>query len=367
MTVCKVDDCAGCMLCVNVCKNNAITVTDQRSHYNAIIDKEKCIGCGACHKLCPQNNFLPKTKPISWYQGWNKEDAVRINAPSGGIGMALAKKFVIDGGYVCSCIFEKGNFKFSITNNVNDIVSFSGSKYVKSNPKGIYIEILSLLKNGEKVLFIGLPCQTAALKRFAGDLFSNELYLVDLICHGTPSPSVLELFLNQYHMSLSSIRSIRFRINTKYQIVINNKSIVCEGVSDKYSIAFLNGLLNTQNCFSCSYASEERISDITIGDSWGTNLESEEIKKGISLILVQSDKGKDLLEKSDIVLAPVDQENAKANNAQLSRPMDKPLGRDYFYSKLNERNFNSLIFQRFPKDCLKQDLKYLLIKLRVIH
>ena len=75
---------------------------------------------------------------------------------------------------------------------------FVGSKYVKSNPIGIYSKIEEHLKAKEKVLFIGLPCQVAGLKNYIKRLdksFQDNLYTVDLICHGTPSPRLLEQFL----------------------------------------------------------------------------------------------------------------------------------------------------------------------------
>ncbi|MDE5564529.1 MAG: 4Fe-4S binding protein, partial [Oscillospiraceae bacterium] len=36
-------------MCVKNCPNGAITVTD----FHAVIDYEKCTGCGTCTKVCP--------------------------------------------------------------------------------------------------------------------------------------------------------------------------------------------------------------------------------------------------------------------------------------------------------------------------
>ncbi len=367
LTVCDENMCAGCMLCLDVCRKDAIKIVDNTKSYNAVIDTEKCVNCNLCHNKCPQNHPPKKKTPIRWYQGWNSDAEVRSNAPSGGIGMALAKQFVLDGGYVCSCAFRDGEFIFDVTNSLDKVYEFAGSKYVKSNPKKIYPRILELLKQDQKVLFIGLPCQIAAVKNFVGENYDEKLFTVDLICHGTPSPKLLDSFLNQYSKSLKLINDIKFRIKTKMQVVVDGKGIVCTGVSDKYTIAFLNGLTYTNNCYSCHYAYEDRISDITIGDSWGSTLEAEEIKKGVSLMVVQTGKGDELLKRSGVVLKDVDKENAMANNGQLVAPMRRPETFAGFYEGLEKRSFNRQIFSRYTKDCLKQDLKYLLIKMGLAH
>lgn len=367
MTVCDIDKCAGCMLCLEVCKKEAIHIEDSMRAYNAVIDEEKCINCNACHNKCPQNISTMSVEPIKWYQGWNRNKEIHENAPSGGVGMALALKFVEDGGYVCSCIFRNGEFVFDLTNKKEEVLNFSGSKYVKSNPIGVYKKCLDVLKNGSKVLFIGLPCQVAAIKSYAGNRYDDSLYTVDLICHGTPSPRLLERFLNQYNKSLKHIRDIKFRLKAKMQIVVDDKGIVCKGVSDKYTIGFLNGISYTENCYECKYAKRERISDITIGDSWGSTLKEDNPVGGISLMLIMTEKGKQLVENSNIDLYDVDVQNAIKNNGQLSAPSSKPTQIKTFWEGINDaKRFNRILFSCFSAQCIKQDVKYVLIKTGLI-
>lgn len=42
-TVCKINQCAGCKACVDVCKKEAISVEDALNALNAIIDEKRCI------------------------------------------------------------------------------------------------------------------------------------------------------------------------------------------------------------------------------------------------------------------------------------------------------------------------------------
>lgn len=365
-TVCQLNQCAGCMACVDICPKGAITIEDNLAAYNAVIDENKCIGCNACHKVCQSNNPTKQISPIKWYQGWAEVSDVRKYSSSGGMATAISQAFIESGGVVCSCTFHDGEFIFEFAERIEDLNKFAGSKYVKSNPKGIYKSVKEYLKSGREVLFIGLPCQVSALKNFVGTQYEGGLFTVDLICHGTPSPKLLEMFLNQYGHTLTELRDIQFRVKAKFMVYGDYNGIITNGVSDKYSIAFLNSLTYTENCYSCQYAFKDRVSDLTLGDSWGSELPMDEQKKGISLILCQTEKGEKLLKGSGIHLEKVDIEKAIANNHQLSHPSLMPKNRDDFFKGLKKHKFNRLVFRQFPKQCLRQDIKQLLIKAHII-
>lgn len=365
-TVCEQDKCTGCMACMDVCPKGAITREDNLKVYNAIVG-DKCMDCGACHQVCQKNHPAEALTPKCWYQGWAHEKYVRMEGSSGGVAMAIAKTFIEKGGEVCSCIFENGEFGFKIIGIVDELQQFAGSKYVKSNPKGIYRGISDKLKLGNQILFIGLPCQVSALRNFIGKKLAEKLYTVDLVCHGTPSPIILEIFLNQYNYSLKNIKDIQFRVKGKFQVTSHNKGIITPGVSDRYMISFLSSLTYTDNCYECNYAKKERVSDLTLGDSWGSKLPESEWRNGISLVLCQTEKGKELLEQADLCLKPVDLNEAIARNCQLKHPAIKPKEWSGFLEGLNkEKKFNYLVLKALPKLCLKQNVKQVLIRLKLL-
>lgn len=101
-----------------------------------------------------------------------------------------------------------------------------------------------------------------------------------------------------------------------------------------YTHAFLRGLDYTENCYSCQYARWNRVSDITLGDSWGSELETEEQAKGISLILCQTAKGRELVSRTEITTKPVDIEKAIRSNQQLIRPTEMHKNRRVFLNIL---------------------------------
>ena len=44
---------------------------------------------------------------------------------------------------------------------------------------------------------------------------------------------------------------------------------------------FIYSLFHTENCYECHYADTQRISDITIGDSWGSELSEDDIYNAV--------------------------------------------------------------------------------------
>ena len=86
---------------------------------------------------------------------------------------------------------------------------------------------------------------------------------------------------------------------------------------------FLSGLTYRKACYSCQFARENRIGDISLGDYWGAeaiNLQFE-VDRGCSLLFINSEKGRELFSiLEDISYAQTPLEVAKKRNEQLNRP-----------------------------------------------
>lgn len=362
-TVCEHNKCNGCQACLDICSKKAITVVDDIVAFNAVIDDSLCVGCGRCEKVCPNNSRPQAAIPMKWYQGWAKDVLIRTSSSSGGLATAISEGFIKNGGVVCSCLFEAGEFRFKIAYDVEGIQKFSGSKYVKSNPVGAYQRIKEEIKQEKRVLFIGLPCQSAALQNYIGQ--SPLLYTVDLICHGTPSPQLLSMFLEERGYDIQKIDNLTFRDKANFHLSTGYKGIEPSTVKDRYTQSFLTGLCYTENCYSCQYASTQRVSDITLGDSWGSKLPKEEQDKGISLILCQNAKGQELLEMANVHLEDVEVDNAIAHNKQLNAASSKPLEHELFFNEIKKKNnFCKAVRKSFPKFCFRQDVKGVLMRIK---
>lgn len=365
-TVCRQNACNGCGACVEICRNKAIHITDTLCAQNAEINSDLCVHCNRCFSVCPNNSQPEFRQPEKWYQGWANQSEIRRTSSSGGIAAALSVAFVRQGGAVCSCArSEDGMFGFSFAETEEEAGKFTGSKYVKSSPYGVYDEINRRVKNHKPILFIGLPCQVAAVRNYVRR--SDCLYTVDLICHGTPSVRLLNMYLEERGYPPARIQSMKFRENNRFYLSCDNKPVEPVGVYGRYTYSFLKGIDYTENCYSCAYAQIKRVSDLTIGDSWGSDLPADEQEKGISLILCQSKQGEKLLQFADLHLEAVDLNKAVSYNKQLSSPSVKPDSRNIFFDKLNKTDcFNKAAMQTFPRVFMRQNVKSVLLKMKAI-
>lgn len=160
---------------------------------------------------------------------------------------------------------------------------------------------------------------------------------------------LLERFLNEKGYNIKQIGNIEFRSKTNFALKGKRIRLEPVGVQDLYTYAFLTCMDYTDNCYRCKYARLERVSDISIGDSWGSDIKEEE-KKGISLVLCQTEKGMDLLEQSKMTLEAVDLESAVASNHQLKHPSKPAVKRDKFITLLQKgKRFDLSFFMCHPK------------------
>lgn len=348
--------CTGCKECVSLCPVDAIKVKDSVKYFNAYIDEEKCINCERCSKQCQNNRIIEFRESQNWLQGWTNDNEQRKRSSSGGLASTIERAFIENGGYVCSCIFSEGKFIFQITNRLEEVSKFAGSKYTKSDLGKVYNDIATVIKEGKRVLFVGLPCQVEAVKDYIGKRNEDLLYTIDLICHGTPSQQLIVDFLSDNGIDIKEINSISFRQKDKFYLENNSVPISARGSVDKYSLGFLCSIFYTENCYSCKFAQTKRVGDITLGDSWGSNLPEEERQKGISLILCQSRKGEELLEMCDVSLREVEKQTAIDHNQQLQGASKKDKKWTIFFDNYNG-SFSDKVFRCLPWKCIKQRIK----------
>lgn len=355
--------CAGCMACVDVCPTGSIRVVRGTSYYTPDVNQNLCVDCGRCTKVCQQLHPAEAKEPFAWFQGWAKDPNERSSSSSGGFASAISRSFLASGGAVCSCVFKEGEFRFAVADHPDEVVKFKGSKYVKSDPSGAYKTVRRMLSDGRKVLFIGLPCQVSAMRNYVGSKLADLLYTVDLICHGTPSLQLLDLFLQENGTSLDRLQNITFRRKESFQVSEGEIAVEAVGATDRYTLAFLEGLSYTENCYSCAYARTARVSDLTLGDSWGSEL-IDEASSGISLALCQTRKGKELLDDAGLKLFEVDIDRAVEHNCQLRSPSIMLPRRRRFFDDLDAgMSFGKAVCRALPKQCLKQGIKRFLVNL----
>ena len=209
-----------------------------------------------------------------------------------------------EGGVVYGAAFDKELHCHHIEiQNIKDLPSLRGSKYVQSEIGTTFKRIKEHLKNNRKVLFCGTPCQVAGVKKFLRKPYPNLLTL-DLICHGVPSDMVFQGYLKKFSSRFAAFPAgYEFRDRDGWgkapSVSVCGKFRPIYGVDALYMEAFNASAIFRKCCYQCCYAGLPRVGDCTLGDFWGIGRYGIPFKhdtlKGVSLVLANNAKGERML------------------------------------------------------------------------
>lgn len=353
--------CVGCGGCVSICQKDALKMErNEEGFFVPVSDKLKCINCGLCNKICPVINRLSDVGqyevPVV-YAGWNKDKIVRKQSSSGGVFSVLAQYVLKKKGFVCGVGFNSDNkFGHVIISKRKDLLKLRGSKYVQSDIGDIYRDVRKILKDDQWVLFSGTPCQVAGLRSFLRINY-KKLIVIDIICHGVPSPLVFDKYIKEFEAKHGvKVNKIKFRDKTtgwkSYSFTLLNDKKTLRKSSPYHDVffkGFLGNLYLNSVCTSCPFAKFPRYSDITLGDYWGIWDYKKKLDddKGTSFIAINNDTGKIVFDaiKSSLFCEEIPRDIAVQKLKALSFPCVRHFNRDNFFSDLRLRgtNISSLV------------------------
>lgn len=378
-------DCCGCTACQAICPQGAISMEpDNLGFLYPVIDENRCTKCNLCSKVCSFNKNYKKNDidEFEVYAVRHKNIAEIENSRSGAMFIAITDYVLSNGGVVYG-VGYKGHFvvthKRATSKEERD--EFRGSKYVQSDLGNTFKSVRRDLKDGLLVCFSGTPCQTSGLHSYLGTsrTDSKNLITIDIVCHGVPSPYIWRDYLayieKKYH---GKATAVSFRDKEacgwtahKESFIINKKKVV----SDTYTNLFYKHIVFRHSCQVCHYTNTTRPSDITIADFWGwekVDTDFNKDDKGVSLVLINSTKGRELFEnvknsidfiKTEIGLAL--QPNLQQPSAVSPQRMDfekdyKLKGAEYVLRKYNRTHKSNKIAEFIYK--IKWNITHRILK-----
>ncbi len=356
------DRCTGCSSCYTVCSHAAITmIFDNEGFEYPVIDSNRCVDCGLCQSVCPviqyDNRKVQRSANCAVQKGYaarNENYEQRLISSSGSIFPPIAEWIIESGGLVVGSVFDESfNVHHMITDSKEELKKLQGSKYLQCKAdNSTFRSIRRELNNGRLVLYSGMACQVEGLKSFLKKEYAN-LFTIDLICMGIPSPLVWQSYLNCFFGG-ETIEHVNFKEKSKgwdsfcFHIITNKREYKERGMDNLYLQSMFRSWNIRPSCFNCPFKNTERISDFTLADCWGAYKLVPELNdnKGLSSVIIHSSKGYTLWTKlrGRIKSKEIGIDDIAAGNTNLVSNKPQTGNRQLFYNCL----------QKNPKRAFKQ-------------
>lgn len=313
--------CVGCGNCVSVCPADCFMLKTDSAGFSTAYPKpdftKLCKNCGLCQKLCPETQTSGKNVQISdiiCYAAWHKNRDIVLKSSSGGAFYALAAAFLSTGGLVAGVAMENNRAVYQMVYSVEELEQLQGSKYIPAEITEFYPELTAALNDNKKVLISLLPCIATAFRmRFCKYIDAGQLVIIDFVCAGVPAP---EYFRKEVEAKNITVHGFRKKDGIK-RFWKNSNCLFGQSKDKAQNIdipvehsPFYNGfacnLILRKSCCNCRHAELSRAGDVTLADFWGEKRFDEQQKYGISMIMVNTNAGKKLLQaaESNLVIHP---------------------------------------------------------------
>lgn len=335
--------CLGCGACAAVCPRDAVAmVPGEGGFLYPKVDPARCVRCGLCDKACPIGAEGLTRPPRRAYAAW-AEGATRAQSTSGGAFTAIARAVLAQGGAVCGAalFLPEGAVRHVCVEDEAGLARLRKSKYAQSEAAPALREALGRLRRGQRVLFVGTPCQVAAWRRLAGS-FGDLAPACDLVCGGVPSPALFQRYLREEEArARAPIADYDFRDKRdgwnfpRIRLTFaNGRTIRRIPACDAFFAAYSKKLSIRQACYACPFCVPARTGDLTIADCWrvATTHPQCDDNRGTSLVLCNTALGETLMGhirgEGQTILWEYDTDRAVATNTPLCARPKRPAARE---------------------------------------
>ena len=266
------------------------------------------------------------------YAGRVKDKVKLMLSSSGGAFTVLSDFFLENGDAVVASVYnyQTNTSEFHLIQNKSERDAARGSKYMQSKLGDIFGGAYQwlMLNPNRKLLFVGMGCQADGFRKYAEmKKIRARVYIVDIICHGSPSPKLWKEYAESLEKRKGKITYLTFKDKrngwkspTAF-VKINGKEV---SISD-YVKVFYNRCALRPSCHECPYATTERKTDLTIGDFWHIEQTIPDFydPNGNSLFLIHTDHGEKLFEsiKDDLDYCLSDTKQCWQKNLEAPTPV----------------------------------------------
>lgn len=351
--------CNGCQSCVQICPVNAINMKkDIYGFEYPYIDKGRCIECGKCNSVCSARKDIIQSEHLRCGAAYSKDSTIKYSGSSGGMFGLFAQNVIMNGGKVYGAAFDTAHrLKTTCAQNKEELQPLYKSKYLLCDTNNSFSRIKQDLEAGIQVLYCSSPCQVWALKLYLGKEYVN-LYTIDFVCHGVGSQDLFDKSIKYVERKKNiKIEKYSFRYKRKrsasshyywYRALSKNKIKEKSGlyIFDPYYLAYESRLACRDSCYDCHFASENRVSDVTIGDFHNINSYYQEIDRfaGVSMFVCNSQKGLKMFDtlKEKLEIFDMEWDVVKVNNRFQNDECPK-IKRAEFLESLKNDKFDTTV------------------------
>lgn len=305
------------------------------------------------------------------FQGYLLDEKKLLQSSSGGAARAIIDEFIRKNGVVFGVENAEDVYsaRYCCVEDASQISRIIGSKYIyadkmiqlQSQVISVYQLAGKYLLENREVLFVGLGCDVAALKKYCKihEIPMDNLYLIDLICQGPTLPGVQEMYIRNLEKKYKS-KAIDFSVRYKkygwipphIKVVFENGKVYDESLyGSDFGFALRN--CSRECCYNCRFKGANHESDLTLGDYWGLHKnDSGYNRNGVSILLAKTDKGIRLVEQIDpmeFAVEKADIEKALLNNPMYYMSREKYHNQEYFENTMKEIGLHDAVINEVGK------------------
>ena len=289
------------------------------------------------------------------YAAYANDNDLRLSSSSGAMFSLLAHHILLLDGIVYGVKMADDCYsaEYERVEDISSLSQLRGSKYFQAKVGDTYSKVKQDLSEGRKVLFTGTGCSVNGLKTFLQKEYDN-LYCMDIVCHGTPSPKLWEKYVKFREEEIhSKVIYVSFRNKDKHdwngfemkEVDEDHREMWISRHIDPYFQMFVKNVCLRPSCYTCT-AKYYKLSDLTVADFWGVDNVAPDMNDnlGVSLVITRSNKGQQLFDniQDQLKRKEVSYEDGVKENMSEYKSHSLPQERNDFYKDMNNMTFRKL-------------------------